>query len=282
VHQAPLRLRHAVALPIAWLLACTGTSIDGSSIEAAKTSIERIELELDAEDRLRFQAAVRLIVADALGESLIGGFGRDTAGSPVDSRVIEALEGRTASELIAQADAIREARATRDRSLERKRAAQESARAHAEIAKLRAQHARARHSRERLTHFRVTRARFTHQPTRFGGEPVLEVKVHNGTGRRVSTVHFEAALDGGTLPAHRVRDRLAHAVPGGLGPGETAVWKLLPRRSGRWRQVPAQPGMVLRMRATRLDGPDGEPLFSADWDERDDARLATLVSLYGD
>jgi hypothetical protein len=85
--------------------ACGAPTIDGSSSEATKASIEKIERELSGDDRRHFEGAIRFVVADALAASL--GFGAESTAGDVDRRVIEQLEGRTARDVIALADAIR-------------------------------------------------------------------------------------------------------------------------------------------------------------------------------
>ena len=104
-------LRRSLAVAVLLLAACSAPTIDGSSPEAAKASIEQIERELSGDDRREFEGAVRFVVADALAASL--GFGADSAAADVNRRVTEQLEGKTARDVIALADAIRAERAFR-------------------------------------------------------------------------------------------------------------------------------------------------------------------------
>ncbi len=105
------RLRRNLAVAVLLLAACSAPTIDGSSPEAAKASIEQIERELSGDDRREFEGAVRFVVADALGASL--GFGAESTGADVSRRVMEQLEGKTARDVIALVDAIRAERAVR-------------------------------------------------------------------------------------------------------------------------------------------------------------------------
>ena len=105
------RLRRNLAVAVLLLAACSAPTIDGSSPEAAKASIEQIERELSGDDRREFEGAVRFVVADALAASL--GFGAGSTADDVNRRVIEQLEGKTARDVIALVDAIRAERAVR-------------------------------------------------------------------------------------------------------------------------------------------------------------------------
>jgi len=105
------RLRRNLAVAALLMPACTATTIDGSSPEAAKASIEQIEHGLSGDDRREFEGAVRFVVADAVAASL--GFAAEFTAADVDRRVIEQLEGKTAREVIDLADAIRAERAVR-------------------------------------------------------------------------------------------------------------------------------------------------------------------------
>ena len=105
------RLRRNLAVAALLMPACTATTIDGSSPKAAKASIEQIEQGLSGDDRREFEGAVRFVVADAVAESL--GFAADSTAADVNRRVVEQLDGKTARDVIALADAIRAERALR-------------------------------------------------------------------------------------------------------------------------------------------------------------------------
>jgi hypothetical protein len=42
-----------------------------------------------------------------------------------------------------------------------------------------------------------------------------------------------------------------------------------------------KPGAVFTVEVVRLDGPDGENLFSDEWTEKDEKRLAALLADHG-
>ena len=100
-------MRLLVASLVASLLACGAPTVDGSSPEAIASSIEEIERELSLTDRTRLEEALRAIVARELGRAMRRGFGTASDALEVDRRVAERLHGRTAEEIIAQAEALR-------------------------------------------------------------------------------------------------------------------------------------------------------------------------------
>jgi hypothetical protein len=99
------RRRTATALLLAATLvaACT-PKIDPSTPESAQESIEKIQAGLSDEERDRFSTALGIVIANALG----GGY-RDVGDTPEGrKRVREALAGKTAQEIIADAERIKE------------------------------------------------------------------------------------------------------------------------------------------------------------------------------
>jgi len=105
------RLCRTLAAAALLMPACGAPTIDGSSPEAVKASIEQIERELSVDDRREFGGAVRFVVADALAANLE--FGAGSTADDVNRRVIEQLEGKTARDVIALVEEIRAERALR-------------------------------------------------------------------------------------------------------------------------------------------------------------------------
>ena len=94
------------ALSAGLLWACSAPTIDGSNSESAKASIDEIARELPPADRERFEAAVHLLVIDALSHASSEGLEIGTITQRADARMIASLDGQTADEIIARADAI--------------------------------------------------------------------------------------------------------------------------------------------------------------------------------
>ena len=97
------RIITAAALLGTLLGACT-PRIDPSTPESAQASIEKIQDGLSDEERDKFSSALGIVIANALG----GGY-RDVGDTPEGrKRVREALAGKTAQEIIADAERIKQ------------------------------------------------------------------------------------------------------------------------------------------------------------------------------
>ncbi len=99
-------MRLFAALLLAALLACRPATIDGSSREATEASLEEIRQQLSFDDQVRLKEALRTIVVRELGNAMRAGFDT-TSAAHVDRRVTETLDGKTAEEVIAHAQALR-------------------------------------------------------------------------------------------------------------------------------------------------------------------------------
>jgi hypothetical protein len=93
----------AATLLLAVLLAACSPKIDPSTPESAQASIEKVQNSLSDEERDRFSTALGIVIAHAMG----GGY-RDVGDTPEGrKRVREALAGKTAKEIIADAERIK-------------------------------------------------------------------------------------------------------------------------------------------------------------------------------
>lgn len=93
--------RTAVLL-LATLLAACSPKIDPTTPESAQKSIEKVQDSLSEAERDKFSAALGVVIAHAMG----GGY-RDVGDTPEGrKRVREALAGKTAKDIIADAERI--------------------------------------------------------------------------------------------------------------------------------------------------------------------------------
>ena len=89
-------------LLLATLLAACTPKIDPSTPESAQQSIEKVQDSLSEAEREKFSTALGVVIAHAMG----GGY-RDVGDTPEGrKRVREALAGKTATEIIADAERI--------------------------------------------------------------------------------------------------------------------------------------------------------------------------------
>ncbi len=246
--------------------------IDTSSDEAMETSIEEVRSTLSSEEQEEFTEALQVLafsgvsVEDLFAEGLTGG----AAG--LQGRVKETLQGKSASEVIAAADSIRREREAR----EREQAVQE-------IAELEEKQAEAAGARQELAKFEVQRSRFSKRENLIGmAEPIIELTVHNGTAHAISRAYFLGTLASPGRSVPWVKETFNYQIRGGLEPGEQASWRLAPNMFSDWGNVDVPGDAILTVEVVRLDGPDGETLFSSEvFDEDDAGRLAELKAKFG-
>lgn len=96
----PIVLVAALAL----LAACGSPTIDTTNPETTEASITKIQSKLSDGEREQFSAALGVVIANALG----GGY-KDVGDTPEGrKRVREALRGKTAKDIIADAERIKQ------------------------------------------------------------------------------------------------------------------------------------------------------------------------------
>ncbi|MBS3895412.1 hypothetical protein [Silanimonas sp.] len=129
----------------------------------------------------------------------------------------------------------------------------------------------------------MLRSRFYMDEREFMGKrPIIELSVKNGTSSPVSRAYFEGTIASPdrSVPWHQ--DTFNYSIPVGLEPGEDATLNLAPNMFSDWGKVNAPADAIFTVTVEKLDGPDGETLYSVhDFGEREIGRLAELKSQYG-
>ena len=250
---------------------CSKPTIDASSDEAMKTSSQKVRESLPESKRAEFDEAIQLLafsqidMKDLISEGAIGAGG-------IEGKMRSALNGKTADQVIAEAARIKAERKARERE-----------QALAEIKELEKKRKAAELAREELKQFQVLRSRFYMQEREYmGKQPTIELSVKNGTSSAVSRAYFEGTIasPNRSVPWHQ--DTFNYSISGGLEPGEEAKWILAPNMFSGWGKVDAPADAVFTVTVEKLDGPDGETLYSTrDFGEREMKRLAELKSKYG-
>jgi hypothetical protein len=184
----------------------------------------------------------------------------------------DALNGKTAEQVLAQAEQI-----------QAERKAREKEQALAEIRELVAKRDKAEQAEQQLDKFQVVRSRFYMRERQYlGKQPIIELTVKNGTDQAISRAYFSGTIASPdrSVPWHE--DQFNYSISGGLEPGEEATWTLAPNSYSDWGKVDAPADAVFTVLVEKLDGPDGEVLYSTrDFSERDRNRLAELKKQYG-
>lgn len=262
-------MRKLMIVGVVALLATAACSpkIDGSSEEAFKASTEKVAKSLSDAERAEFAGAVM-----AIGMSNVD-FGDMMSGKStpdaMSAKMRESLNGLTADEVIERAKGLRAERDVKERE-----------QALAEIRELQAEKAAAEQAKRQLGAFQVARSRYVVQDGIIGPEPSFEMTVRNGTGRPVSRAYFKAVLASPGRSVPWKSEPFNYEIPGGIEPGEQKDWTLEAGYEYRNLEVPAD--AILTITPTRLDGPDGKPIFDAEQFDEDDAkRLTELQAKFG-
>lgn len=229
------------------LAACGGPKFDASSEESRKESVERMKQALPEGERGRFERAVTIVAMDGLGlEDLADG------GGSLDA-ALASLDGKSAEEIMQEADAIIAAREAR----EREQALQE-------IAELEQRVRDAEAAKQELAKFTINRSRFHLQYDRYSvrPEPILELSMTNGTDQAVGRVFAVGTIasPGRTIPW--LIEDFNFSVSGGIEPGEEYETRLNPNMFSEWGKVRPPSDAVFTVEVVELEKGDGERFLS--------------------
>jgi len=215
----------------------------------------------------KFEESLQLIILEGLGL-------RDIISENIDIKsdleVKKSINGKTADEIIAYADKIKKEREIK----EREQCLQE-------IQELKKRKQTAEEHRKELTKFEIIRSRLYKINGVFGEEAVIEISVINNTPYPISRVYFMGTLSSieRTIPWHK--ESFSYEIPGGLEPNEKANWRLSPNMFSNWNEVQAPRDAIFTAEVLRLDGANGENLFSSqEFSEEDKKRLQELTAKY--
>ena len=250
-----------------WLAVIAGCgsspTIDASSEETLKQSISQVREALPESEQSKFDEALKTLVFDQLDMKdlfLVGAGG----GEGAKAKVFQSLDGKTGEQVIAEALRI------------------EVARTWTEIQELETKKAEADKAREELKKFEVVRPDFSLQDREYlDPQPVIRLSVKNGTKWAVSRAYFVGtiATPGRSVPWFR--DTFNYTIPGGLEPGESDTWYLAPNVLSDWGKAEQPIGSVFTVTVERIDGADGEPIYSTQmFSEEDRKHLDKLKSEY--
>lgn len=255
-------------LMVGALLGCPTPTVDATSDETMKASVAEMTSSFDEAQLKKFSeslmavALADLTMADVMSGKKAGDSSADT---------FKKLHGKTAEEVMAMAESIRETRLANER-----------AQALSEIGDLQTKLKSSEAAKVGLAKFEVVKSRFYKQAQRFGrAKPIIELSVKNGTDRPISRAYFVGTLatPGRSIPW--LKESFNYSISGGLEPGETAKWSLAPNQFGAWGTVENKQDAVLTVEVVRLDGANDVTLFSAEFSDADQQRLESLKSSYG-
>ena len=274
-----------ILILITILAGCSEPKIDASSDESLRASVAKVRKSLSDQKQKEFDEAMQQIIAfnmldveDVFKQGDIGAnnmedvFKQSTAGFlKLEGKIRQSLDGKTAKQVIAEAERIR----VESRERERKQALEE-------IRELESKRVNSEKAREELKKFQVIRSRFYFSEQVFiGKQPIIELTVKNGTSQAVSRAYFEGTIASSNRSVPWHKDTFNHSIPGGLEPGEEATWNLAPNMFSDWGKVDAPIDAVFTVTVEQLDGPDGKTIYSVrEFTKNDRERLNELKKQY--
>jgi len=244
--------------------------IDTSTDESMKQSSQKVREALPEEKRSEFDKALQVLAFSQISIKDIFSGGVAEVGN-LEGKMKRSLHGKTAQEVISEADKLQ---------LERK--IKEKEQALEEIKELEQTQATNTIAQQELKAFEILRSRFYMQEKRYSGkQPIIELTVKNGTSSAVAQAYFEGTIASPNRSVPWFKDSFSYKISGGLEPNEEAKWSLAPNQFSDWGKVEAPADAIFTVTVKRLDGADGEPIYSAnEFSEYDKKRLAELQEKY--
>jgi len=248
---------------------CGKPTVDASSRESMRASIEEMRRSLSSTERRELDEAIETILAGLLDlEAFYLGY--DT--SDLSASVRKAVGGKNVDELFAEAKAIK-----------RKREAEERGQIEAEIRVIELKKAADQAARVHLARFKVSDCRYYRKEGFGEGEPIIEFAVHNRTPFHVARAYFQATLSTPDRPTPWLKHTFNYEILGGVSPGEQVTWSLIPSGFSTWGRTQVPNEATLTIDILRLDGRNGRALFSAmNFTEADAALLVDLRAKLAD
>lgn len=250
---------------------CTKPTIDASSEQSMKESINNVRASLPENKRDKFDRALTVVAFSQLNMKDLMSQQSGSGINTMSKKVRATLDGKTGQQVIIEAEKIQAEKKAR----ERKQALNK-------IKELQNRRAKAEKAREKLKQFRIIQSRFYTRKHEFMGEqPIIELTVKNGLDQAVSRAYFEGTLasPGRSVPWHE--GTFNYKISGGIEPGEKKTWKLSPNMFSDWGKVDAPKDAVLTVTVERLDDANNEPIYSVnEFTQKDQNRLDELKKKY--
>lgn len=230
------------------LAGCGGHTFDASSQESREKSVQRMKDALPEGERARFERAVGIVAMDGL---TLGDLGEGT--TSLDT-ALGKLDGKTAAEIMKEADAIVAAREAK----ERQQALQE-------IAELEHKRRAAEQAKVELAKFTVNRSRFHLREDRYSirPDPVIELALTNGTAQAVARVFATGTIASPGRSIPWLKEDFNFSVSGGIEPGEDYETSLNPNMFSDWGNVRPPADAVFTVTIVELHNGEGEAFLSA-------------------
>jgi len=263
--------RALAAAALLTLTSCAAPRLDTSSPERIQQSMKQLRESLPKDKQAQFDEAVLTVVMSKALEGGLAGLAAlgDAGQKPEEltAQFLAPVSGKTAEEIIAEADRIVAERKQKERE-----------QALAEIKELEQKRASAEAAKTQLAKFEILKSRYRKVKTSqfLPPEPLIDLSVKNGTSKAVKRAFFVGTIASPGRSVPWLREEFNYDISGGLEPGESADWHLSPNQFSKWGQVNPPADAVLTVEAVKLAGPNDEVLYDATFSDEDQKRLESL------
>lgn len=281
---------HKVILSIFLLVSlsgCNEPTIDTSTEETMKSSIQKVKESLPANKQEEFDKSIKTLMFSQIDMKNI--FANAFAGQAMDKDKMlndmkKSLSGKTGLEVIELAKNLKVKRAKEE---EVKRTKREEAKRDYEIAELEALQTKKRlygKNKEKLANFKVISSTFKQElRNKYSSrlQPIIELTVKNGTKIPVSRAYFKGTLQSEGRAIPWLVETFNYEISGGIEPNETKTWSLAPNMFSEWGKVDSPKDAIFTVEVEQLDGVNGKRFLSVrDFSDKDKERLAELEKKY--
>ena len=249
------------------LVGCGDPAIDATSKESMEHSVQEVRESLPLERRPEFDEAFKLLafnkvqMDDLLVESA-GGAGI------MQSKMKEALHGKTAQQIIDEAAVILKQRQEEldrtEREAKEKADAAERAAGLALIDHLEKEKAAAEESARQLSRVKVLKSNFLMTYKGYSRtRAVIEMEIENQTSFPLARIDFQATLRVPGKSTPWCSDKFYYEFPGLVAPGERASFSWPQKPRTLWESVPNHREASLSVSMLGIRGFDGYPHYTA-------------------
>lgn len=247
------------------LTACSEPRLDASSEASLQASAEKMMKKLPSQKQAEFTEALSLVVFRQMQQVDFGRMATEGPGH-AQNQLRQAVDGKTADEIIAEANRLRAEMAAQQREAEL-----------AEIDELEEKRQADVDAVNVLAQFEVSNPKFYWDESEFlpSNKRVISLSVRNGTTSPISRVVFEGTL---TIPGRTeplLVAQFSKNLPEPMGPGESSQWEIRPSFLDKWQSVRPPENGLLSVRVIELAGPY-DPVAKRSFLQDDAERLASL------
>lgn len=245
----PINLLYVIAIAI-FLSGCGDTTIDGSSEESAKQSLDDIRSDLSDEKKQEFNEAMSAIIFDDIGD-LGGLFGAAMEPEQFIDDIKGKIDGMTASEII-----------ERGNKIQKEQIEQEKKDIIEQIDDFEERIENAQNARQQASDdFTVTTSEYQIRDPDIGAvRGLIEVGIRNKTDKWVSAIRFESEVYSEEREVPWIEGNHRYEMSGGLAPGESDTWTLRP--SGiEWNNPDAPESAKLDITVVNAEDENGDLFY---------------------